>query len=130
MGVWFTTCSSQSESFTNSSGTTLQTLEAFREQIMEICIKIIDPQESELVKELMQLCAHLGDVEAMIYCTKLVVPYRWDIWRLQGLVETLRVWTQVDTREPCEDPKQVLNELFQQHGVWIEEENESTSQRW
>ncbi|GJD12719.1 hypothetical protein Gasu2_67930 [Galdieria sulphuraria] len=88
------------ENFNSASGTTLQTLETFREQIMQLCVKIIDPQET------------------MIYCTKLVVPYRWDISRLQRLVETLRVWTQVDTREePCEDPKQVLNELFQQQNI-------------
>ncbi|EME29078.1 uncharacterized protein Gasu_34700 [Galdieria sulphuraria] len=34
MGVWFTCSNNQLENFNSASGTTLQTLETFREQIM------------------------------------------------------------------------------------------------
>jgi len=121
MGVWFattTTTTSPLESIkeSNGHGTTLQTLEAFREQIMQLCVKIIDPDESELVEELMELCAQLGDVEAMIYCTKLLVPHRQEWERLQALVETLRRLSRDDATEPSQDATQVLSGILRQHG--------------
>eukprot|EP00871_Galdieria_phlegrea_P001164 jgi/Galph1/2048/GphlegSOOS_G720.1 len=58
--------------------TSLQLFEQFREQVFQLCVKMLDPQEKNHSKELVQLCCDIGDIEGMIYCTRKLVPHRYN----------------------------------------------------